>query len=679
MNYYYDVDYFPIVKDYHKEFKSVVINDQTKPSIVKTIKSGVYEINDSHLLYTIILGEYDVLLYKFKYEGISFQAIKYKQKDTASYTYCVKSENLVESINVIVPDYNTNLLIPISFDPYKYYAFDDPAYLVKKDGVTINLISEGNTLYACYGSFGIEIGKIDTDIKRIFCKAEEMGGSIYIFDAYIFGEILDLDFKSRMKKIDLGKIKFNDKYKILVSTVHEKFDDAMLESEKISNDGIIIQPPYDPPIKWKPSSLNTVDFYVDRDLFLRKGHNSLLNFKKIYNPKFNRNLIFNYVKIYNGEIIELGIDGSFHRNRLDKNKPNAVGTYTSILNPTTETSLGTMKGTDTDVVNYILSNELNRIFEHYMHGYVMESNLNCITIKSVDNLIERNNVIEILNGSIADSCINHFKINKNIPDYLLEMSSDPNSKKADTIVVLNNPAIGIPKLLDLANLVTSECAHVVIKTESKDIPEHANFKLTEVVELKNSKYRPFISDFLFNKIDSRIAVYTKKNKQKPLFIFVIGLMGSGKSIFIHNIRNYIHPPTQLNVINVDNEVAKHISYNLYNNEETYFKIRTKINAETDEKIARLIAEGQCIILESTKADEKYVNEIKKTHKVLIIICNLNLDTLKNNITIRNSHNIRKTVFSEEEYKKFQEKKKEYINIADEVFEFSMETKNFVKL
>lgn len=679
MNYYYDVDYFPISKDYTKDFKSIIINSQTKPSIIKTIKNGIYEINDSHPFYTGILGDYDVLIYKCKYEGIGFQIIKYKQKDTATYTYCVKSEKLIESINVINPDYNTNLLIPVSFDPYKYYSFIDPAFLVKKDGVTINLISEGNILYACYGTFGIEIGKIDADIKRIFCKAEEMSGAIYIFDVYIFGEILDLDFKSRMKRLDLNKIKFNNKYKVLLSTVHERFDDAMLESEKISNDGIIIQPQYDPPLKWKPSSLNTVDFYVDRDLFLRKGLNSLINFKKIYNPKFNRNLIFNYVKIYNGEIIELGTDGSFHRNRLDKVKPNTGNTYMAILNPSTETSLGTMKGTDTNLVNYILSNELNNVFEHYMHGYVLESNLNCITIKSVDNLIERNNVIEILNGSVADSCINHFKINKTIEEYLSERIKEANPKKADTIVVLNSPAAGISGLLDLAHHITSDCAHVIVKTDTSPIQDHTNFKLTEVVELKNDRYRPFISEFLFNKLNSRIAIYTKKNTQKPLFIFVIGLMGSGKSVFIHNIRNYIHPPTQLHVINVDNEVTKHISYNLYNTEETYFKLRAKINLETDEQIARLIAEGKCVILESTRADEKYVNEIKKTHKVLIIICNVNLDTLKNNISIRNSHNIRKTTFSEEEYLKFQEKKKEYLNIADEVFEFSMESKNFVKL
>ena len=670
MSYYYDLDYFPISEDKSKTYNKITIIDETKPIIIKTIKDGVYHVSDQHLFYTSIPSKYDVLCYKFNYESIKVQVVKYKQSGTAEYMMCVKSEKLIESIEVIKTLYNTDLMHPVTFDLYKYYEIEKPVFLVKKDGVTINIIGFDNNVYACIEKFGRKIGVYSSQ-GQIFMKGELVDKTIYIFDAYIFGEILDCEFTERMKKIDLTSITLNDLYTVKISTVHDNFGECYNESKNMSNDGIIIQPPYEEPLKWKPSKFNTVDFLVDNDLYIRKGANGLISFKTLSNPKFNRKLIEEYRAKYEGEIVELGIDGSFHRNRLDKKRPNAINTYMSSLNPKAEVPVDLMVHAADKKNNtgqeYIFATKLNVILEKYMHGKILECGIDCITVKKIDNLIKKDNILQVLDEDIHKSCIVHSVINKTLLDYL---SDESVKEKYDTVLIIHKISNNIEQILEKLKNKVSNCAHVIITSASSNNTPSIN------TNINTNNFTLTESD---NSSNANIIVYSKVNNEKPLFIFVIGLMGSGKSRLINSIRNYIHPPTALNIINVDNEVTKFISYKLYNNDQTYQKIRKLIDPRINSHMNELISDGQSIILETTHIDNDYVNQLKRSHKVMIIICNVSVDKLRKNIEMRNYSNIRKTSFSQEQFDQFQKDKLRYHEMADELYEFDNEKGTFVMI
>lgn len=668
--YFYDLDYFPVPSVYNKTYRVENV-EQQKPSIVKTIEDGIYEVDDQYKFYTNLSGQYHVLVYKFEYLEANVTLTKYRQLNTAEYFVCVKSDKIIPDVHVIKPKFNVDILHPETFDAVEYFKLDGARFLVKKDGLTVDILSRDKNVYACIKQYAEHIGTM-SDSKQIFMKGELMQDKIYIFDAFIFGEILDMPYVERMNAIKISELNLTNKYHLEISKMHSTFKEAYGESESLPNDGIIIQPMYAEPYKWKPNKLNTVDFLVSNDLFVRKGANFLINFKSITNDKFNRRLITEYVNKYNGEIIELGIDGQFHRNRLDKNKPNAVGTYISSLNPKNTIPVSVMLGNDKLTVSYIITAKLEIIMHYYMHGSIIETQIDCIALKQIDNIIFTDKVLMLEDVSLDSSCVISNKITRDIIEYL---EDEEINEKYDTFLLMNN-ALNISKLLNAAARKSSECAHIILTiSANSDIPEHKDFRLSEKILLDNNQ----VSDEYRDLLNTYVVVYSKITKEKPIFVFVVGLMGSGKSGFIHNIRNYIHPPTKLNVMSIDDEVNNFISFHLYNTAQMYSDIRKKIDSQIDSRINAWIAAGESVVLETTKLDSDYVSHIKQTHKVIAIICNVTLEKLKDNIEKRNARNIRKTEVSKETYDKFQESKKTYINLVDELYEFRMEDKTFERL
>jgi hypothetical protein len=653
----YQLKYFPVPKDYKKEYK-IATYDTSSPSIVNTIKPNIYQVKDSALFYTDINGKYNILTYFFEYKGCSVRLVKYKSVESAEYQTCIKSDKLIDEINIINPEFNTEILMPVSFDMYKYQTIQNPKYLVKKDGITVDILENAGKVYMCIKNYCIEIGKCDL---RLFLKGELMNNKVYIFDAYIFDEILDIPYIERIKDVDLTKIELSSDVSIEISNIHNTFEEAYEERKHMENDGIIIQPEFEAPLKWKPAANNTVDVLVEDDLYLAVKNNGIKSFKVIENRDFDRRMIGEYRSKYLGEIIEVGVDGSFHKNRFDKNKPNSLITYKSLLNPTTIISPEIITGKDPLYKEYKLSYELEKIYEKYIHGQILETGANCINYKKIDNFIVEDNIIQLLDtSSIMQACIKYSTIRKSLKDLKVE-------DKFDTLLILDdthNKFDSFDDFLNKADELMTECGHIIIHQENSKLKEftHSNFQLLECARWEGNE----------------ICVISRKITVKPLFIFVVGVMGSGKSSFIRKIRNYIHPLHSINVITTDDLVTSTITYQLYNNEKHYKMIRETIDKKNDEKINQLIKDGQTIILETTHVNEDYANDIKKTHDIVIIVCNTSLGEIKNNIEARNVRNIRKTVFSPESYEKLQHTIPKYKKIANEYYEFDMNKGDFIK-
>ena len=685
--FYYDLKYFPLPDKYQKEYKIINATVQSA-NITKSVNEGIFEVSDNFLFYTNMPATYNVLIYIFVIDNVTAQLVKYKRTKTSTYSFCLKSTELIPHIAVINVEFSTDILKPVTFDFNKYCGTIKPSFLVKKDGITVDLISKNKILYMCRGNYGIEIGKVKDD-KLFFAKGEKIENSIYIFDAYIAGKVLDEKFTDRIKSaqnfindlVDVGNA-----YKIITSNIHDNFSAAYEESKTLSNDGVVVQPDFGPPLKWKPATSNTVDMLVEDDLYLTKGFDGLISFKVINNREFNRSLIGEYRHKYLGEIIELDTSGKFHKVRHDKVKPNSINTYKSGLNISAVTSKNVVEGKSAELILGYFQHYKDVILEKYLHGLVLELSVDCGIIKKVESLVIEDNLVTLDEKLNITECEVHVSVQKPPLEFL-----ESNQEKYDTIIIPDMMASiefdNVQQFLESCAKNLKGCGKLIImanEPDAKNINEalpKTNLILHEYFSMDKFINKPLIDSSLHARlVDYNIFVISLDiTKIKPEFIFVVGLMGSGKSRFIHQIRNYIHPPSSLNIINTDNMVTEYISYILYHNNDTYKTIRKTLDGINDQTISDLIDKKQSVVLETTHIDEDYVKKIKSTHKVIGIICNTSIDQIKLNIENRNVFNIRKTAFNEDQYKKFQADIKNYVGFIDELYDFDINDNEFKRI
>lgn len=677
--YYYALEFFPIPEKHLTTYKKVRSSGQS-PSIKNTIGPGIFEVDDEHLFYTTLSDEFNVLIYEFLFPeqtDIKVRVVKYKQIRLSKYSVCIKSTHVLPNVFVLNSDFITDILKPATFDINLYCQMTDPSFLVKKDGTTVDIISEKNALYAVIKNFGREIGTFKTD-KQLFLKGELVDNTVYVFDAFIIdGNPLDFPYKQRMKMFDDVKpsitlVKNTFVTEIIASNIHDSFAAAWEESSKIKNDGIIIQDEFNSPLKWKPNKANTIDVLVEGDLFLSKNMSQVVPIKAVFNDKFNFKMIWEYRNKYPGEIIEIGLDGSFHKIRFDKNGPNALRTYKETLKSDNLIDKDTLISPD-KLLPYVFNSAKEKYLRKYVHGETIEININCATINTINTLIDEKNILTI-NPLIDDSfnCNVVHEIKKPLSaieyeklNYDTIVISLPNFKTTtDDFAILDN----------LSKMLTS-CKKIIIFDEFNQLDyikkRLADFEIMDSYNLKDFANKKILStDKLGN--CNILVVKSKTVNIKSDFIFVVGLMGSGKSRLINEIRNFIHPLTAINLINIDNDVVKYISYLLNPSEQIYKSIRQILNPVIDKQIQSLIAVNQSVLLETTHIDVNYALEIKKSHRITAIICDTTEDRIKSNIEMRNKVNIRKTTFGSEAYKKFKEEILTYPKFMDGVYKFDID-------
>jgi SAM-dependent methyltransferase len=146
----------------------VVIAEERKPKIKKSITEKVHEVEDDWLFYTTTPGKYIVLQYVFD----NIQIVKYKPQYGLKYNVCIKSslDSLTYTINNkqynIVSDFDVNAL-HMNFDTEDFFNYDFSfcAFEEKSNAVIYHTIA--GILYAKIHSMIIELGKVSDDITAI--------------------------------------------------------------------------------------------------------------------------------------------------------------------------------------------------------------------------------------------------------------------------------------------------------------------------------------------------------------------------------------------------------------------------------------------------------------------------------------------------------------------------------
>lgn len=166
-------------------------------------------------------------------------------------------------------------------------------------------------------------------------------------------------------------------------------------------------------------------------------------------------------------------------------------------------------------------------------------------------------------------------------------------------------------------------------------------------------------------IDTKISV---QNAGEKLFIFLLGVIGSGKSSLVKKIRSMMFSSGVLLLAQIDKLIETDIEYINDPSEENYLRLRKNIyNNQLDQLIENAVKTGGSVLLETTHVDNEYVKWIKEHgYKVTIVVVDENFEVISNNIRIRNQSKIRKTALSLEQYNEFRDNLDKYISNADSV-------------
>ncbi|RUS87888.1 hypothetical protein EGW08_004366, partial [Elysia chlorotica] len=188
---------------------------------------------------------------------------------------------------------------------------------------------------------GLDVGRTDFD-RRLLCIEKEIIGPRYT--------------KMQQGTLDKSKEPFSVRIKNFFDiTMSQKIlEGTFAKSLSHEVDGLIFQPASQPYVcgrchdilKWKPPSLNSVDFRLRIQKFQQVGmlpETKGLLFVGQYDPAFGEIKVTKALRPYDNKIIECSFDGTawqFMRERTDKSFPNsystAMGVCKSIQHPVTK-------------------------------------------------------------------------------------------------------------------------------------------------------------------------------------------------------------------------------------------------------------------------------------------------------------------------------------------------------
>ncbi|GFS12583.1 mRNA-capping enzyme [Elysia marginata] len=188
---------------------------------------------------------------------------------------------------------------------------------------------------------GLDVGRTDFD-RRLLCIEKEIIGPRYT--------------KMQQGTLDKSKEPFSVRIKSFFDiTMSQKIlEGNFAKSLSHEVDGLIFQPGKEPYVcgrchdilKWKPPSLNSVDFRLRIQKFQQTGmlpETKGLLFVGQYDPPFAEIKVTKALRPYDNKIIECSFDGKawqFMRERTDKSFPNsystAKGVCESIIHPVTK-------------------------------------------------------------------------------------------------------------------------------------------------------------------------------------------------------------------------------------------------------------------------------------------------------------------------------------------------------
>lgn len=221
-----------------------------------------------------------------------------------------------------------------------------------------------------------------------------------------------------------------------------------------------------------------------------------------------------------------------------------------------------------------------------------------------------------------------------------------------TLVLTNTPfniyEIEYDEFIDMSEVDVQKYHTIVIDDDTKFLPDIEKFGKKIV---------------LFNG-----NTWEFKDAGEKTFIFLVGTIGSGKSVLIKKVRTLFNMSGGIFIAQIDKLIESDIEFIVNHDGENYWKLRNDIyNKLLDQLIGQSIVQSNSIILETTHVNNDFVNWLKQYgYKIVVVIVQESYEQTCENISIRNQTKSRKTVLSLEDYQKFEQSIPEFIKNADYV-------------
>lgn len=137
------------------------------------------------------------------------------------------------------------------------------------------------------------------------------------------------------------------------------------------------------------------------------------------------------------------------------------------------------------------------------------------------------------------------------------------------------------------------------------------------------------------------------------FVFLLGTVGSGKSVLVKKIQHMIHCTGPIDIMQIDKLIETDIEYINETNQDVYHKLRKHYDVVMNAQICASIDAKHSIILETTRIDPQYAQSIKlHGYYIVGVIVNNTYENISNNIKIRNQTKMRKTSLTVDDYNTF---------------------------
>lgn len=226
--------------------------------------------------------------------------------------------------------------------PCDYSIFQEPFYIAhKQDGVRMICVIFNNMIFQYDDINNLQsMEVIDTGNVQAIFDVEKFENKYYVFDVIFYKDsfVMNKSFDIRNNIMTTFFEKFQPKMlerkEYYLINNNEDFMKIIINNKKFQDkfDGVIVNCVknnyYDPTYKWKPKptlDLLVLDKRLYADLDVPLDSWVLEDEKQIFS-NFNKKICEFFVK-YDGKTLTL----TFHKQRLDKNKPNSKNTVKGVL------------------------------------------------------------------------------------------------------------------------------------------------------------------------------------------------------------------------------------------------------------------------------------------------------------------------------------------------------------